>query len=237
MASTAQLNANRQNATHSTGPVTETGKANASRNHFTRGLYTQADYVKPEERELYKQFRETMLRELEPATLLEQSLAAEITGATWRLRRCANAEAELADYALTDPLLDESKEKSIRSIERARSAAHSQLHRSINQLRKLQTCRESGAPVSGEEQLNENDPFTAALLANCEPDPEIIRELDAQVEAAREAERNAKPRELASNCNAPRNAPCPCGSGLKFKRCCARKGPAWSHLNDLPTAA
>jgi hypothetical protein len=215
MASTAQLNANRQNATHSTGPVTETGKSNASRNHLTRGLYTQADYVKPEERELYREFRETMLRELEPATLLEQSLAAEITGATWRLRRCANAEAELADYALTDPLLDESKEKSIRSIERARSAAHSQLHRSINQLRKLQTCREGGDAVSDRVPS--------------------IPEPDAPVEATPEAETRSP--ELASNCNAPRNAPCPCGSGIKFKRCCARKGPAWSHLNDLPTAA
>jgi hypothetical protein len=94
-----------------------------------------------------------MLAELEPETLLEQSLAAEITGATWRLRRCSNAEAELADYALTDPLLDEDEatEKKLRSIERARASAHSLLHRSINQLRKLQTDRENRFELSDGE--------------------------------------------------------------------------------------
>ena len=40
-----------------------------------------------------------MYQELAPETLLEESLTAEITGATWRLRRCSAAEAELADYA------------------------------------------------------------------------------------------------------------------------------------------
>jgi hypothetical protein len=46
-----------------------------------------------------------------------------------------------ADYALIDPLLDEDEatQKKIRSIERARASAHSHLHRSINQLRKLQS--------------------------------------------------------------------------------------------------
>jgi hypothetical protein len=234
MATISQIGANRANAQKSTGPRTETGKLNASRNHLTLGLYTRADYVKPEERELYKEFCETMFAELGPATLLEQSLAAEITGASWRLRRCSAAEAELADYALIDPLLDETKEKTVRSIERARASAHSLLHRSVNQLRKLQTCRERSesciAPTEPEipEQIpEENDPFMQAVMAYCEPDPELVRELDARVEAARKQESIEK---SASNCKPGRNTPCPCGSGRKFKVCCLRTGPAWSDL-------
>jgi hypothetical protein len=227
MATNAQIDANRRNAARSTGPKTETGRAIASRNHLTLGLYTRADYVKPEERDLYREFCETMLAELEPATLLEQSLAAEITGATWRLRRCSGAEAELADYALIDPLLadDEAIEKKLRSIERARASAHSLLHRSINQLRKLQTCRESGnavAPgVSPEPSVPSLEPA---------PQPAETQTTETQTAQVQPAETHA----LASNCKTGRNHPCPCGSGLKFKRCCLRTGPAWqsSHPDE-----
>jgi hypothetical protein len=51
-----------------------------------------------------------------------------------------------AEYTTQDPLLDDKADKTRRSIERARAGAHSLLHRSINQLRRLQTdraCREA----------------------------------------------------------------------------------------------
>jgi hypothetical protein len=136
-----QIRANRENAQHSTGPNTESGKSNSSRNALTIGLYTRADYVRPEERDLYKEFCESFHRELAPDGVLEQTLAAEIIGASWRLRRCNAAEADLADYATQDPMLDESTEKTRRSLERARAHAHTILHRSLNQLRKIQTDR------------------------------------------------------------------------------------------------
>ena len=256
MATTSQINANRANATHSTGPRTEAGKSNASRNHLTCGLYTRQDYVRPDERELYKEFCETMLLELGPETLLEQSLAAEITGATWRLRRCSAAEAELADYALTDPLLDEDEatQKKIRSIERARASAHSLLHRSINQLRKLQTCRGNGFELSKPKTSDAaapQDPFSmealraaadaqsdaamAEIMAYCAIDPEIENETweeyVARTQPAHSEPQPAsdEPDALASNCKSapqtPRNAPCPCNSGEKYKRCCGQNAP------------
>jgi hypothetical protein len=171
MATLAQINANRENAKLSTGPRTEAGKAASSRNRLTLGLYTREDYVKPEERDLYKEFCDTMLRELAPVTVLEQSLASEITGASWRLRRCAAADAELADYAETDPLLDDTKTKTIRSIERARAAAHSVLHRSINQLRKLQADRPAAPqPEPQPEPAPAPEPApTPVPASNCKP--------------------------------------------------------------------
>jgi hypothetical protein len=255
MPSLSRLNANRENATHSTGPRTPTGKAASSLNHLTCGLYTRQDYVRPEERELYKEFCETMVAELGPETLLEQSLAAEITGATWRLRRCSNAEAELADYALTDPLLDEDEatEKKLRSIERARASAHSLLHRSINQLRKLQTSRPVGFELSDGETIpqkpapnmsdietalraaadRQSDAVMAQIMAYCAIDPEIANETweqyVARTQPAPSEPEAAETSDLASNCKpAPqiaRNAPCPCKSGEKYKRCCGKNAP------------
>ena len=81
------------------------------------GLFTRLDYVRTEERAIYKIFYETMFADLGPVTTLEQSYANEIAGATWRLRRCSTVEGELADYQTQDPLLEEKSEKIIRSID------------------------------------------------------------------------------------------------------------------------
>ena len=215
MATEPQINANRRNSQFSTGPVTDTGKANSSRNHLTLGLYTRTDYVKPEERDYYKEFCETMVLELAPITLLEQTLTSEITGASWRLRRCSNAEAELGDF-------DEATDKQRRSIERARSSAHSLLHRSINQLRKMKKdragqeklnlrCENEAAKQAAKAEKAETDAMEEALMRtldnimNCpEPDWDAIdrdiaarRAAEASAEATAEAQAEAA---LGSNC-------------------------------------
>jgi hypothetical protein len=223
MATESQIAANRQNAQSSTGARTETGKAASSRNALTLGLYTSADYVRPEERDLYKEFCETLYSELSPEGLLEQSFVSEITGATWRLRRCSAVEAGLADHADQDPILDESTEKARRSIDRARSHAHSLLHRSVNQLRRLQTeraCRLFLNAVGDDAGLAD---YQQVLIAS---------------NSYQRAQNKAFDDQLASICKTPpavakstpepsRNTPCPCNSGQKYKNCCARTGPGW----------
>jgi hypothetical protein len=62
-----------------------------SQRHHPRPLYTKTDYVEPEERDFYAEFCQTMHSEPRPEGLLETSLTDEITGATWRLRRAADA--------------------------------------------------------------------------------------------------------------------------------------------------
>jgi hypothetical protein len=244
MPTQAQIDANRQNATLSTGPRTESGKSTSSRNALTLGLYTRQDYVKPDERDLYREFCETMHLELDPANLLEETLVSEITGASWRLRRCSAAEGELADYAIQDPLLDETKAKTIRSIERARSTASSLLHRGINQLRRLQTDRRKltghpavAAPADAPELAPDCTamPCPPALRSEALPEPpaEFLEELDAILAEYAALGSNCSPPapapKLASNCSpaaqTPRSAPCPCKSGEKFKRCCGKNAP------------
>ena len=255
MPSLSQLDANRANAQFSTGPRTESGKAKSSRNALTMGLYTRTDYVKPEERDIYKDFCETMYDELCPASLLEETLVSEITGASWRLRRCSAAEGELADFADTDPLLDETKSKTIRSNERARSTASSLLHRGINQLRRLQADRLK--PLASHRSLVSARAEEAAAMAEieafCAP-PQLTPEQQAEIRSryasplilaepplSDHLASNCSPQEhtvqaapapapeLASNCSpakqTPRSAPCPCGSREKFKRCCGKNAP------------
>jgi hypothetical protein len=240
-----QFAANRENAQHSTGPVTETGKQASSRNAVTLGLYTRRDHIKPGEEDLYREFRETLQTELAPKTVLEQSLTAEITSALWRLRLCAEAESELISF-------DDETDKTRRSIERARAAAQSVLHRSINQLRRLQTERHTSFELMGGRTARDRGLADLAQVfkamaksapqppAQPEPDPRQAR-IDAQIESIMDADYpmpdlNFEPAprptladldpELASFCKpasaTPRNAPCPCKSGQKFKRCCGR---------------
>jgi hypothetical protein len=128
-------------------------------------------------------------------------------------------------------MLDESKQKTIRSVERARAAAHSLFHRGINQLRRLQTER----VVKDQVHSGENTP--------------VLIDTHQVIRVANENERNmhlmykSRDLELASICKpapapvddpaadapagpqTPRSAPCPCGSGEKYKRCCGRNAP------------
>jgi hypothetical protein len=210
MASLNQIEANRRNATLSTGPRTEAGLETSSRNHLTHGLYTRQDYVKPEELELYKDFCDGHLDELAPEGFLETTLASEIIGAAWRLRRCSAAEGTLADYATEDPLLDEATEKTRRSIDRARASANAQFHRALNQLRKLQTERAVRLATHGHDLpgLAESHKVEAARKKSApaaQPEPEEF-EPGFEEFLRHDIDRYNRPpsrkTELASNCQA-----------------------------------
>jgi hypothetical protein len=144
MSTEAQINANRENAKHSTGPTTAAGQAASSQNARTHGLYSRNAFVKPEERELYREFCDNLLLDLKPDGPLEQILASDVTAAAWRLRRCDIAEAELGDY-------DESTDKARKSIERARTSAQNCMNKAIRELGKLQTRKQIGFELSGME--------------------------------------------------------------------------------------
>jgi hypothetical protein len=136
MSTTAQMLANRQNAELSTGPVTAEGKATVSRNATRFGLFSVANFVRPEEQDIFNEFESGYLAELAPDSPLEQTLAREIVQSAWRLRRCANLEA-MPPEDLTDEELDRLQI----SIDRARSAAQRTFHRSLKELRRLQAER------------------------------------------------------------------------------------------------
>src|SRR5579884_4005792 len=200
MATTAQILANRQNAENSLGPVTAAGKVRVSQNATKFGLFSVANFVRPEEQDTFKQFESDYLAELTPATPLEDTLAREIIQAAWRLRRCAGLEVNPPE-----DLTDEELDRLQLSIDRARAAAQRTLHRSLKELRNLQN--KPNLPIT---RTNESDKVAQAL-----PPVQVPNAGQSPSESL-----FTQPKPLI-----PRGAPCPCKSGQKYKRCCGRNAP------------
>jgi hypothetical protein len=196
MSSTAQILAHRQNAELSSGPVTPEGCARVSQNATRFGLFSVANFVRPEEQGIFASFESGYVSELAPDSSLEETLAREIIHAAWRLRRCANLE-----IAPPEDLDDEALDRLQISIDRARAAAQRTFHRSLKELRRLQSERLYAAFAAGANPTKQTvEPSTEAFTKRTQSAP---------------AETSA----------IPRSAPCPCKSGQKYKRCCGKNAP------------
>jgi hypothetical protein len=142
MSTAAQIEANRANAKHSTGPVTAEGKTISSRNATSHGLTAKVlfipDHLKPD----YDTLREELLIDLYPATEIEEVFFDMVLAASWKLRRCDIAESQLDTMVSTpglEPLLDPTLAPTIRTLERVRAQAGRSLSKAISELRKIQT--------------------------------------------------------------------------------------------------
>lgn len=224
--SPAKFAANQTNALQSTGPRTEGGKSAVSQNATKTGLFSTRDFVLPHEQAIWTALDESLRAELRPAGPIEEGLTAEIRSALWRLRRCGEIESDAAP----DPAAQQ-------SIDRARAQSNRLLHRSLAELRTLQTQRQLRLEYFGDEL-----PQSAAGLCDwravykglIDKSNAILRES----KVLRHREDDLLDRYFDPNTSAPftkqtqtsappmpRNAECLCGSGLKFKRCCGRDAP------------
>ena len=90
--SKSRLDANRENATHSTGPKTEEGKKISSLNALRTGLNSPVDVLPHEDMQAFlvlgKEFKETW----QPQGAYEEGLVQKMASQDWRLRRCASLE-------------------------------------------------------------------------------------------------------------------------------------------------
>jgi hypothetical protein len=262
--------------TGSSGPITEAGKANSSRNAIRTGLYAARDFIRTGEEEEYAQSLIRLMDELTPDGELETTFATEIMGATWRLRRCRLVEEAfgMVDDLDFDPMMDERTEKQQKSVDRARAQSHLVLRRSIAELAKLQKARflceqsqNNSQPAPGPAPASTSTPagFDAlmaladkqlaqryresGLSSFCNPpvgqvsdppsspkhDSDLIR-TDTQSQTSNQWSTGsfckttpqpvAQPKTPAPAPKLiPRNAPCPCRSGAKYKKCCGKDAP------------
>jgi hypothetical protein len=207
--------------------------------------------VLPEDNAEYTQLRASLHSELNPAGAIEQTFADAIVSAAWRLRRCSAVEAGMAGRFSLDPMEmeeDETASRIQRSVDRARAQAHNILHRSLANLRRLQTERtirdeifHGSAPAPDRDLANydlTNYRNVTRALTEFDRSRLLAKKLDGLDSMAailnhglsRSADLPSTP--LASICKTPaatskmpatpRNAPCPCGSGAKHKRCCGK---------------
>jgi hypothetical protein len=171
---------------------------------LTNFQFTFRDYVRPEEQPEYAEICAALQSDLNPSGALEATFAMAIIGATWRLRRCSLIESDMSEIFSLDPMEDQAGSRTQHSVDRARSQAFHILRHATAELRRLQTDRRIRA-----ELFPDTQPGIVGYR-------DVVRTLKQSA-----ASGSAK---LASNCNPPestaRNAPCPCGSGEKYKRCC-----------------
>ena len=188
-------------------PIDTIAESPSSRNALTHGLFAVRYFIRPGEEEEYAETLTSLIAELAPQGIIEETFTAEIVGATWRLRRCRMVEQSLSEGATLDPMVDDQAEKKQTSVDRARAQSHNILRRSLAELRKLQTERTLREQAeewrqTDEEEIEEN--------SFCKPAPQTVPQPSACEKPAEQT---------------PRNALCPCGSGTKYKRCCGKDAP------------
>ena len=190
----------------------------SSQNALTHGLFAARDFIRQGEEPEYAEILQSVTAQLLPDGIIEQTFAAEIVGATWRLRRCRMVEQSLSADATLDPMTDEGLDKQQKSVDRARAQSHNILRRSLAELRKLQTeraAREQAAEYRKRDDRELMESLLEQLAEDSDADDPVgqISDLPTEIPFCNSAEPT------------PRNAPCPCGSGVKYKRCCGQGAP------------
>jgi len=87
MSTNAQIAANQANAQHSTGPVTEAGKAASSQNRRTHGFTGKFGIMPDESGEEYTALVKALYDEHQPATVTESMLVEKMAQHFWTAQR------------------------------------------------------------------------------------------------------------------------------------------------------
>ena len=141
MASEKQIEANRLNAQHSTGPVTPDGKAASSRNAFKHGLRARNVMFGNDPR--LEQFRDDFDAEYQPQTATEAALVEQMAVAFFKrthfeeLEACWEPQVQKWDF---NPKL-EIIWRRIAALDRAFNKALDQLHKIRNARTRPQTLK------------------------------------------------------------------------------------------------
>jgi hypothetical protein len=164
MATENQINANRENAQHSTGPVTDQGKATSSHNAVKTGLTGQTVLLKTDDVAVYHQHLDRFQKHFSPATDTEKDLVQDLADTEWRLLRITPLEsgilalgrrelaplfADESDPAVREALLEAKLFLTYRrdlnnlSIQQSRLRKHRDLV--LTELKQIQQNRKSNA--------------------------------------------------------------------------------------------
>ena len=117
MATSAQIEANRPNAQHSTGPKTEAGKARSCTNRLSHGFTSSVLFIADEEREEINLLLADLHNEFQPATASEQILLEKIVQNQWLSLRAWR----LQSIALNAPAAPRYHQSSDRGFYKART--------------------------------------------------------------------------------------------------------------------
>src|ERR1700728_843005 len=135
MATDAQICANQQNAQHSTGPKSESGKAESCKNNFRYGLTGNSFTVlDSEDQDEYDHVLCGLRFEHQPSTMTESILVEKMAQSYWLSKRALY----LQDQCATDEDLTlEEQQKQLALFIRYQTTHDRAFHRSLHDLLKL----------------------------------------------------------------------------------------------------
>jgi len=117
MTASARATANVANASLSTSPRTEEGKARSSCNAVRHGLPSKHLVIAPGEEEEFAELHDSLFAQLSPEGPLEMGLFNMHVHAAWNMERFRALEAQLMTNGL-DSLLDERTAKTLDRLQR-----------------------------------------------------------------------------------------------------------------------
>jgi hypothetical protein len=95
MTSLRQIEANRRNARHSTGPITKEGKQRSRRNAVRHGLTAETVIGALEDAEDYRAFEAAVIADYDAQSAVERELVLRLASLLWRIRRATTMETGL----------------------------------------------------------------------------------------------------------------------------------------------
>src|SRR3954467_3543139 len=95
MTSFKQIEANRRNARHSTGPITPDGKQRSRQNAVRHGLTTETVISALENADDYQAFEATIIADYDAQSAVERELVLRLASLLWRIRRASTMETGL----------------------------------------------------------------------------------------------------------------------------------------------
>ena len=179
MATQAQIDANRRNAQHSTGPRTPEGKRTVARNATTHGLFCQHLILPGENDAELESLRAGIHRRLRPADDLEMIYAERIVVAAWKMRRLIASERRLFDsyqrhhssFGTAEELLTHQyPAEDVERIQKLTAALERSMDKAMTELIKLQKNRPDDLDDDDEIKPNSNDRSQQIEESNPIPD-------------------------------------------------------------------
>jgi hypothetical protein len=137
MATLSQIEANRRNAQHSTGPRTPQGKAACSMNALKSGIDALSSVIPGEDAAALAALTEQFHNDCRPQTAIESTLVDNIVRNAWLLSRFARIDVEILIYMMEDTNYPSPNAPAGKAFHQS-SATQSRLQRRINDTSRLQ---------------------------------------------------------------------------------------------------
>jgi uncharacterized protein YecA (UPF0149 family) len=187
-------------------------------NAVRHGLTGQTLVLTPEETESYSEHVREYISKYEPADHYQRQIDQQLADSDWGIHQIFLLQSATISYMQGLSL----------KLAAADSEAAAEIEASdARAVRKLATLnsyenRKRRASKLLRQQIDELALEDSAKPMETQPEPEIGFVYPASESKAPETPNPAQNRTTAKP-QPGRNAPCPCRSGLKFKRCCANK--------------